>query len=196
MEQLIHFDEQLFLYLNGLGTPMFDGFWLFITGKWNALPLYVFLLVLLFKKLGAKQAVITVLIIALLIACTDQLANVFKHGFERFRPCHNDHLINVMRLVKDGCGGRYSYFSAHAASSMALAVFLGKVLQPHVKYIATFLVIWALLVGYSRIYIGVHFPADVVTGFFFGSLLALLFYKLQQYLIKKIPQKIYYDEKF
>ncbi len=185
MEQLIQFDEQLFLYLNGLGIPMFDGFWLFITGKWNAIPLYIFLLFLLYKKLGVKNALITVLIIGLLIACTDQLANLFKHGFERFRPCHNEHLQDVMRLVKSHCGGRYSYFSAHAASSMALAVFLGKVFKPHLKYMFTFLLIWAFLVGYSRIYIGVHFPADVLTGFVLGTLLALLLYQLQQYLVNK-----------
>jgi len=190
MEQLIQLDEQLFLYLNGLGTPMFDGFWMFITGKWNAIPLYVFLLYLLYKKLGVKEMLITVFVIALLITCTDQLANVFKHGFERFRPCHNEHLQDIIRLVKDGCGGRYSYFSAHAASAMALAIFLGKVLKPHLKYIASFLFIWALLVGYSRIYIGVHFPADVLTGFFFGFVLAQLSYQLQQYLIFKfIPHE-------
>ncbi len=185
MNKLIQIDEQLFIYLNSLGTTTFDSFWMFITGKWNAIPLYVFLVYLLFKKIGAKQTLITLFVIGLLITCTDQLANVFKHGFERFRPCHNEYLKNIMRLVKSNCGGRYSYFSAHAASSMALAVFLGKVLNSHIKYITILLVFWAFLVGYSRIYIGVHFPADVLTGFVLGIVLALLGYKLQQYLVRK-----------
>ena len=185
MEELIHLDEQLFLYLNGLGTPTFDAFWMFITGKWNAIPMYAILLVVLYKKIGVKKTLITLVFIGALIACTDQLANLFKHGFERFRPCHNENLVNLMRLVKEHCGGRYSYFSAHAASSMALAVFLGNVLKSHVKYLFAFLLIWALLVGYSRIYIGVHFPADVLTGFFLGTLIALLIYKLWSWVLLK-----------
>lgn len=185
MEELIQLDEQLFLYLNGLGTSTFDAFWLFITGKWNAIPMYAILLVVLYKKLQLKKTLITIVLIAVLITCTDQLANLFKHGFERFRPCHNESLVDLMRLVKEHCGGRYSYFSAHAASSMALAVFLGNVLKSEVKYLFYFLIVWALLVGYSRIYIGVHFPADVITGFFLGTIIALLLYKLWGWLILK-----------
>lgn len=186
MEQLIQFDRDLFLYLNGLGTDTFDGFWMFITGKWNAIPLYAILLFLLYKKLGLKQTILTVVVVALMIACTDQLANLFKKVlFLRPRPCHDAILSESMRLVKSHCGGRYGYFSAHAASSMALAVFLGKLLQPHIKYIITFLIVWALSVGYSRIYIGVHYPGDVVTGFVFGILIGLLMYSLQKYVNNK-----------
>lgn len=187
MEQVIQFDRDLFLYLNGLGTVTFDGFWMFITGKWNAIPLYVILLVLLYKKLGLKQTLLTVVLVAIMIACTDQLANLFKKVlFLRPRPCHDDILSESMRLVKSHCGGRYGYFSAHAASSMALAVFLGKLLKPHIKYLYTFLIVWALCVGYSRIYIGVHYPGDVLTGFVFGAIIGTLMFVLQNYLCKKV----------
>lgn len=173
MDTLIEFDKALFLYLNGLGSSTFDGFWMFITGKWNSIPLYVILLFLLYKKIGAKHTVIILVLVAAMIACTDQLANVFKKVlFLRPRPCHDAVLSEVMRLVKSSCGGRFGYFSAHAASSMALAIFLGNVLKPHIKYIYPFLIIWALFVGYSRIYIGVHYPADVLTGMFFGVIIA------------------------
>ena len=119
-----------------------------------------------------------------MITCTDQLANLFKKVlFLRPRPCHDDFVFELMRLVKSSCGGRYGYFSAHAASSMALAVFLGKLLQPHVKYLYTFLIIWALFVGYSRIYIGVHYPGDVLTGFVFGIAIAFIILRLYKYLV-------------
>jgi undecaprenyl-diphosphatase len=184
MEQLIQLDKNLFLFLNGLGTPTFDGFWMFITGKWNAIPLYVALLFLLYKKLGVKHTLLIVVLVAVMIACTDQLANLFKKVlFLRPRPCHDTELLEVMRLVKSYCGGKYGYFSGHASSSMALAVFLGNILKPHVKYMSMFLIIWALFVGYSRIYIGVHYPGDVLTGFVFGTAIALIMLKLYKYLV-------------
>ena len=184
MEELVHFDQELFLYLNGLGTTTFDGFWMFVTGKWNSIPLYALLVYLLYKKTGTKVTLITVLVVGLMIAGTDQLANLFKKVlFLRPRPCHEEILYEQMRLVKSYCGGKYGYFSAHAASSMALAVFLGKLFKPYFKYLGMLLLVWAVLVGYSRIYIGVHYPGDVLTGMFFGVVIALVLYKLQQYLV-------------
>ena len=184
MEELIQLDKNLFLYLNSLGTTTWDGFWMFVTGKWNSIPLYALLVYLLYKKTGVKATLITVFVVGLMIAGTDQLANLFKKVlFLRPRPCHDEVVYEAMRLVKSYCGGKYGYFSAHAASSMALAVFLGKILKTHFKYSSVLLLIWAVLVGYSRIYIGVHYPGDVLTGMFFGVLIALLLYKLQQYLV-------------
>lgn len=184
MEEIIQLDHQVFLYLNNLGTPTWDGFWMFITGKWNSIPLYIILLYLLYKKTGIKATLITVFVIGLMIGGTDQLANLFKKVlFLRPRPCHDEVVYEAMRLVKSYCGGKYGYFSGHASSSIALAVFLGKIFKPHLKYLGGLLLVWAVFVGYSRIYIGVHYPGDVLTGMFFGVLIALLFYKLQQYLI-------------
>ncbi len=187
MEQIIALDKELFLYLNGLGSTTWDGFWMFITGKWNAIPFYGFLLFLLYKKVGLKSTVITLIVITLMITCTDQLANLFKKVlFLRPRPCHDSILIETMRLVKPRCGGPYGYFSAHAASSMALAVFLSKVFRPYFKHATKLLVFWAILVGYSRIYIGVHYPGDVITGMIFGVIIGLILFKLQQYLIFRL----------
>jgi undecaprenyl-diphosphatase len=186
METILQFDTELFLYLNGLGSITWDGFWMFITGKWNAIPMYAVLLFLIYKKLGVQHTILIVVLVAVMIGCTDQLANLFKKVlFLRPRPCHNEFIIEKMRLVKSYCGGQYGYFSAHAASSMALALFLGKLLQPHIKYLYAFLIIWALLVGYSRIYIGVHYPGDVITGFFFGLIIAKLTLILETYFVKR-----------
>jgi len=184
MESILQLDTDLFLYLNGLGTTTWDGFWMFITGKWNAIPLYALLLYLLYKKLGLKNTLLSLLTIALLITITDQLSKHFKYELMlRLRPCHD--MPDLVRLVKDSCGGKGGYFSAHAASSMALAIFMGQVLKKHFKYIVFLLFLWAFMVGYSRIYIGVHYPGDVLTGFIFGTFVALGMYKLQQWLIAK-----------
>ena len=184
MEQLLQLDKELFLFLNGLGTTTFDGFWMFITGKWNSMPLYALLLFLLYKKMGLRYTGLIVVVVILMIAGTDQLSNLFKKVlFLRPRPCHEASIAEIMRLVKSYCGGSYGYFSAHAASSMALAVFLGKLLQPYYKYAAVLLLVWALFVGYSRIYIGVHYPGDVIAGAFLGALigwLVLWFYRLAE----------------
>ncbi len=186
LDELIQLDEQLFLFLNGLGTPSWDGFWLFVTDKWGAIPLYALLLFLSLRFLGWKRTGVLLIAIALLITTTDQLANFFKYGVRRFRPCHDEELFAVMRLVKNSCGGKYGYFSAHAASSMALATFFSGVFRKQLKGWESLLVLWALLVGYSRIYIGVHFPGDVLTGILIGLLFGWVFAKLYIFALHKI----------
>ena len=167
MEQLLQLDSDLFLYLNSLGTDTWDGFWMFITGKWNAIPLYGVLLVLIYKKIGFKPTLYTLIVVGAMIVLTDQITKYFKFTLLlRERPCYE--LESQVRLVKDWCGSRGGYFSAHASNAMALAVFIGIVLKPYFKYIQLVLFLWAFMVGYSRIYIGVHYPGDVITGFIFG----------------------------
>lgn len=182
MDKILNLDREVFLYLNNLGSENWDWFWLFITNKWASIPLYVLLLFLLYKKIGWKATLISMLIIALMITSTDQLANVFKHGFMRPRPCKE--AFAHTRFIAVRCG-RYGFFSAHAASSFALAILLGNILKKHYKYALLGMFIWALVVSYSRIYVGVHYPGDLLVGMFFGSILGYLFYRLQQFLVRK-----------
>lgn len=178
IETLIQKDHELFLYLNGLGTPSWDFFWQYISSKFSAIPIYLCLLALCFEKYGLKKTLVLLITVALLITVSDQLSNFFKYGLGRLRPCHNPEFMDVMRLVKSRCGGKFSYFSAHASNAFAVAVFFGRVLKAHVKGIGLVLVLWAALVAYSRVYIGVHFPLDILTGACLGSLFAWLFSKL------------------
>lgn len=177
-EEIIQYDKALFLFLNGLGSSTWDGFWMFMTNKLNSIPLYVFLLFLSIRFLGWKNTGLVLVAIALLITTTDQLANFFKYGVGRLRPCHDEEVFDAMRLVKTSCGGKFGYFSAHAASSMALASFFSIVLGKKLKWLPALLITWALLVGYSRIYIGVHFPGDVITGILIGCLFGWVYAKL------------------
>ena len=189
MEQLLEYDHELFLYLNSLGNESWDLFWLIITNKLYAAPLYAVLIYLIYKKFGLKGTVISVLVVAAMITCTDQLANLFKHGFERPRPCKVELWKETMRFVAERCG-RYGYFSAHAASTMAAAVFAGLALKSHHRYLIFILLFWSSLVGYSRIYLGVHYPGDVLTGWIIGALLGWAFYRLFIYLEGKYSSSI------
>lgn len=185
MNELKQLDYDLYLWLNNLGSETWDPFWLVLTDKWSSIPLYAVLLFLIFKRFGLKGTLYTLVFVALLITATDQLANVFKHGFERLRPCRQEGIMEQARFIAVRCGS-YGYFSAHAASSMALAVFVGLLLKSRFKWVFPLLLVWALLVGYSRIYVGVHYPGDVLTGFVIGTLIALVLVALHRFGYAKI----------
>jgi undecaprenyl-diphosphatase len=185
LEQLLHLDKEVFLYLNGLGVDSWDNFWQFVSNKFSAIPIYIFLLLITYRKYGLKSTAILLVSIALLITVSDQLSNFFKYGIGRLRPCHDPDISGIMRLVKSYCGGKYSYYSAHASNSFAIAIFFGVVLKSEVKYISAALLFWAALVAYSRVYIGVHFPLDILTGAFIGALLGWFFAKLYIFALRK-----------
>ena len=181
IHSLIEKDIELFLFLNNLGTIQWDSFWLILTNKFSAIPLYFLLLYITYKQFGIRKTLVLLLCIAILILVSDQTSNLFKNGYKRLRPCHNNDLANLYRLVGNRCGGLYSYFSAHAANSMAIAVFFSLVLKFKSKLGIYLLLIWAILVGYSRIYIGVHFPLDILTGMFFGIIYGKIISSLPEF---------------
>lgn len=187
LEQLIELDQELFLFLNGLGTSTWDGFWLFYTDKVHWIPLYVVLLYLMYKKINnIKLFGIMLIVIVLMITFTDQVTNLFKKVLVmRLRPCYEDGVADAMRLVRSWCGGRYGYFSGHASNSMAVAVFTGLILRTKYKHLIFILLCWAFVMAYSRIYVGVHYPLDIVSGMLFGALSGFGFYKLNAYLQRR-----------
>ena len=184
IDQLIELDKSLFLYLNNLGSETWDGLWLVITNKLTFIPLYGFLLFLIFKKFGWKPLLLMVLVIVAMITFTDQITNVFKDGFMRARPCRADGVSDLARFVAERCG-KYGFFSGHSSNSMAAAVFGGLILRPYFKRLIFILLFWSFVVAYSRIYVGVHYPLDIICGMAFGALSGFLFYRLAKYLIKR-----------
>ncbi|MEM7485801.1 MAG: phosphatase PAP2 family protein [Bacteroidota bacterium] len=177
LEELIKIDKELFLYLNGLGTPLWDGFWMYLSRTFSfvTIPIYFFVLFYSYRIFGLKKTILVLLIVTLLIISTEQLSILFKNGIARLRPCYDDEIKDATRLVKGYCGGKFSYFSAHAANSSAFAIFFGILFMKKNKLLFFLLITWVLLVSYSRIYLGVHFPLDVLTGIVFGIFFGWLF---------------------
>lgn len=173
LEKIQELDTRLLVYLNGLGSENYDKFWLIITNQLYWTPFFLFLFFLIYKKIGGKQTLYVLLFIAILIAFTDQTTNLFKHTFERLRPCNNPDLKSVIRIVQ--VRNSYSFFSGHAANTMAVATFLFLILRDRFKYLG-FLFLWPLIFAYSRIYLGLHYPGDILTGYFFGALFGSLLY--------------------
>lgn len=186
MDALQLWDQELFLWLNGLGSEPFDAFWMTVTNKRYTIGFYAILTAVMSKRLGWKNTLWMLLTIALLITFTDQITNLFKDGFKRLRPCHEVGLTDIMRQVKPGCGGKYGYFSGHASNSFAMATFFVVLFARHLKWLR-WLFLVAALVAYSRIYIGVHYPLDVISGTCFGILGGWLFAKLY---LRFIPNPI------
>lgn len=186
LEDLLQIDRQVFVYLNNLGSPGWDGLWMFITNKWSSIPLYILLLILVYRSFGLKKTLLLLVSIALLITVSDQLSNFFKIGVGRLRPCYDPDLSELIRLVKASCGGKYGYFSAHASNSFAIAVFFAHLFRKSYKILVWILVIWALVVAYSRIYVGVHFPLDILSGALAGTFMGWLFYRLFMLTLRRI----------
>jgi len=174
IEKIIEFDKQLFLFLNNLGCEKFDLFWLAITNKFISIPLYLLIIYILYKKYNLNVW-IPILFIIILIFIVDQgSVHFFKKTIERLRPCHQADLDGLFRLI-GSCGGKYSFVSSHASNVAALAIFTASIFKK--RLLTSTMLIWMFLVGYSRIYLGVHFPTDVLFGFIWGGLIALLAYK-------------------
>ena len=182
-------DAKLFLFLNGLHADWLDPIMIFISGKLTWLPFYLVLLFLVIKNYK-KQSILIIISIILLIVCSDQISSsVFKPLFERPRPCHNEAIKDLVYLPNGHCGGAYGFISSHACNVFALAVFITHVLKKYYRKIAHVMFVWATLVAYSRIYMGVHYPGDVVVGAVVGVLIGMLISRIYDISVKRLESR-------
>jgi len=169
LQNLKSFDQTIFLFLNGLNSPFFDAvmFWGSNTLAW--LPLYVLLLYLVIRKYK-WQALWILLFATLMIIFSDQLSNIFKDLVARPRPTYEPGLTRI-HTVNGYLGGQSGFYSAHASNNLAIAVFMIILLGRPFRYFSVLMLAWAFFMSYTRIYLGVHYPVDILAGWIAGGLI-------------------------
>jgi undecaprenyl-diphosphatase len=177
LDKLIAADTSLFLWLNGFHSPLWDRIMVVISGKTEWIPLYVIILTyMIYRFRWHSIPIILSLILAITLA--DQLAvKAFKEVFQRLRPSNDPGLEGLVHIVNGYRGGLYGFVSNHAANSFALATVVSLAMRS--RYITSFIFFWAFLVSYSRIYLGVHYPADILGGALLGGLIGWLMHLLR-----------------
>ena len=179
IDKIEQIDRQLLFAVNGANSPLFDTIMWWVSKPAFGIPFYLLFIFLLYKSFGWKNTFILVLFTGLAVGLADLSAKyLFKEMFERFRPSQNLEIKEQLHYVNNYHGGMYGFVSSHAANMFAIAMLIGLWLKKKIRYSLHFLLIWASIIGYSRIYLGVHYPTDVVCGALLGMLIAILMYKV------------------
>lgn len=184
-------DQQLLLFLNSLNSPFFDQVMYAISGRLIWIPLYISILIFLGIKYKRKFLVILIFII-LAATLADQTSVIVKNIVHRLRPCHEPSIMGIVHLVKGECGGIYGFVSSHATNCFDAALL--SLLFIKKRWYSISIVLWATVIGYSRIYLGVHYPGDVLCGSILGTFIGWGVYELYVLTDNKIlKNKPYFD---
>jgi len=185
MESLLEIDRQLLLLLNFDGGGALDSVFWFASRKAVWIPLYALIIWLMYRKAGWRRTLLAVAMIALAVVLTDQIANIFKYNTPKLRPTHTDAISHMVHTVNGYRGGLYGTVSAHAATTLSIAAISACIIGSRTYTVLIFM--WVIFVSYSRIYLGVHFPMDILLGFIDGAVVSAVMILLQKYLTKKFP---------
>lgn len=180
-------DTSLFLFLNSFHSDFWDEIMWVISAKLTWLPLYIGMIILI----GFTMRTRALIIVPFLIICvtiTDQVSvHLFKEVFERLRPCHEPSLEGLVHIVNGKCFGKYGFVSSHASNTFGVAI-LSSLIIKHRWYSIT-IITWASVVSYSRIYLGVHYPGDIICGALLGILVGLLLNYIYSFIDKRYLER-------
>ena len=185
LEFITNIDTRLTLLLNGSDSVMLDTIAVTATKTGTWIPLGIVLLYVLMRMKDWKNALLVILCVAIAITLADQMASgIFKPLVARLRPSHNPELQGVIDLVGDYRGGRYGFFSSHAANTCAVAVFLSLLFRKRVFTVA--ICSWAMVNSWTRLYLGVHYVGDIMVGVIWGAFVGWMVFRLYRFLTLKV----------
>ncbi len=185
LEFITNIDTWLTLLLNGSDSVMLDTIAMTATKTSTWIPLGIVLLYVLIRMKNWKNALLVILCVAIAITLADQMASgIFKPLVARLRPSHNPELQGVIDIVGDYRGGRYGFFSSHAANTCAVAVFLSLLFRKRIFTIA--ICSWAMVNSWTRLYLGVHYVGDIMVGLIWGALVGWIVFRLYRFLTLKV----------
>lgn len=177
LETLKHWDREIFIFLNSLGIEKFDEFWIFVTQISTWIPLFVLFAFLIIYYYRGRKGVIVVFFLLVTVGVTMLFTNVVKEYIARLRPNNVEAMSGLIRILQKPTN--YSFFSGHASSSFSITTFMVLSLRKCTKWIYLSY-LWPLIFVLSRIFVGVHYPSDILVGALVGTGFAFLFHNLCQ----------------
>ncbi len=187
IQYLAEIDKEIFLFLNSFYSPFWDKIMWWVSLKYVWVPLYAGVLFFIFYLRRYKTAILAVLSLILLVTITDQTSvHLFKQVFERLRPCHDPQIGHLVHIVNNKCGGQFGFVSSHAANTFGFATFTSLFFRN--RYFSVFIILWASMVSYSRIYLGVHYTGDIIGGIILGIFCGYIVYRLYVMIVQKIEK--------
>lgn len=177
IETIRYAEYEWFLWLNSFHSPLWDTIMFWVTYRFTWIPLYLYIIYFLFKNIRF-DFVRSLLFVLISVGLADRITSgLMKPYFQRFRPCHDPVIQHIIHVVGN-CGGQYGFVSSHASNSFALVMAMFILFKNYKieSNLPLFLLFWAIIVSYSRIYVGVHFPTDIIVGGLIGGLIPIAIY--------------------
>lgn len=186
---MLNIDQSLTLFINGSNSLFVDGIALTATHTSTWIPLMIVLLYTIIQGNDLRGVFLFIIAFALCIILSDQMAStVCKPLFERWRPTHDPKIMYIVDVVNGYRGGKYGFFSSHAANTMSIAVFLSYILKN--KKLSIWLFSWVALNCWTRVYLGVHYVGDITVGLIWGTIVGYTIYKLYKYYLLKVETSV------
>lgn len=191
MHSLLSVDQSLFFLINGHSSPWLDWIMWHISQPLTWVPLYLTLAYVLVRNhLPTRWFWILLSFGLLIFLCDFVVTHAIKNTVQRLRPSHDPAIQHLVHLLKDASGqiykgGSFGFFSSHASNHMGMAVLFVLWIRPRHKWITALLLLWASIIAVSRIYLGVHYPSDILAGMAYGAFMAVAVYQLFNRLIPR-----------